>query len=158
MNKILLLAIGFACFNSCTQTKTKSVVYASDNPAERIVWERLRLADPAIGEVPKNIRKKEMLFAKTLPKSTTMSKANWKLRGPYNVGGRTRALAFDILDENIILAGGATGGMFRSINGGASWDMTTNPNQEHRISCLTQDKRIGHEETWYFGTGENRGS
>jgi len=158
MNRILLLAIGLACFTSCTQKNNKQVVYASDNPAERIVWERLRLADPATGEVPKNIRKKEMIFAKTLPKSTSMSKANWKLRGPYNVGGRTRALAFDVVDENIILAGGATGGMFRSINGGASWDMTTNPNQEHRISCLTQDKRVGHENTWYFGTGENRGS
>ena len=34
----------------------------------------------------------------SLPKSTSMSKANWKLRGPYNVGGRTRALAFDVLN------------------------------------------------------------
>ena len=48
----------------------------------------------------KKIRQKEMMFAKTLPKSSAMSKANWKHRGLYNVGGRTRALAFDVLDEN----------------------------------------------------------
>jgi len=63
-----------------------------------------------------------------------------------------------VQDENTMLAGGATGGMFRSTNSGASWEMTTNPNQEHRISCLTQDKRPGKEHIWYFGTGENRGS
>ena len=133
-------------------------MYASDNPAERVAWERMRLVDPATGEVPKNIRQKEMIFAKTLPKSSAMSKSNWKHRGPYNVGGRTRALAFDVLNENTLLAGGATGGMFRSIDAGASWNMTTNVSQEHRISCLTQDKRLGKENVWYFGTGENRGS
>jgi len=158
MNRILLFAFGLALFSSCTQTNKQSVVYASDSPAERQVWVNMRLADPTTGEIPSNIRQKEMIFAKTLPKSSAMSKANWVHRGPYNVGGRTRALVFDVLDENTILAGGATGGMFRSVNGGASWDMTTNPNQEHKISCLTQDKRVGKENVWYFGTGENRGS
>ena len=48
--------------------------------------------------------------------------------------------------------------MFRSIDAGASWTMNTQPSQEHRISCLTQDSRDGKENIWYFGTGENRGS
>ncbi len=158
MNRILLFAIGLAFFSSCSETKNKAAFYPSDNPAERQAWVNMRLADPLTGKVPNNIRRKEMIFAKTLPKSSVMSKAVWKHRGPFNVGGRTRALAFDVLDENIILAGGATGGMFRSIDGGQSWDMTTDPNQEHRISCLTQDRRAGKENVWYFGTGENRGS
>ena len=81
MNRILLFTLGLIIFSSCTEPKNKSVMYASDNPAERIVWERMRLADPATGEVPKNIRQKEMIFAKTLPKSSAMSKANWKHRG-----------------------------------------------------------------------------
>ena len=38
-----------------------------------------------------------IIFAKTLPKSTSISKAGWMHRGPYNVGGRTRALAVDVL-------------------------------------------------------------
>ena len=158
MNRILLFAIGLAFLSSCTQTKNKSVVYASDNPKERQVWVNVRLANPTTGEVPSKMRQKEMIFAKTLPVSGAMSQATWKHRGPYNVGGRTRALEFDVLTENTILAGGATGGMFRSVDAGASWDMTTNPNQEHKISCLTQDKRAGKENVWYFGTGENRGS
>ena len=158
MLKILPFIIGFFLINPQKEVINHSVVYASDNPAERIVWEHLRLVDPNTGEIPKNIRKKEMIFAKTLPKSTRINKTNWLHRGPYNVGGRTRALAFDVLDENTILAGGASGGMFRSVDAGASWLMTTKPSQEHRISCLAQDKRSGKENIWYFGTGENRGS
>ena len=158
MNKILLFAIGLAVFSSCTENKKSIIAFASDNPAERVVWERIRLADPATGQMPNNIRKKEMIFAKTLPKSTVISKANWKHRGPYNVGGRTRALAMDVQDENILFAGGASGGMFRSTDGGLSWVMTTSPNQLHNVTCVAQDTRIGHEDTWYFGSGELTGS
>ncbi len=140
------------------KTKKSIIAFASDNPAERVVWERIRLADPATGQIPNNIRKKEMIFAKTLPKSTVISKANWKHRGPYNVGGRTRALAMDVQDENILFAGGASGGMFRSTDGGLSWAMTTSPNQLHNVTCVAQDTRIGHEDTWYFGSGELTGS
>ncbi|MBC8511058.1 MAG: T9SS type A sorting domain-containing protein [Cryomorphaceae bacterium] len=158
MNRILLFAIGLAIFSSCTENKKSIVAFASDNPAERVVWERIRLADPATGQIPNDIRKKEMIFAKTLPKSTAMSKANWLHRGPYNVGGRTRALAMDVQDENILFAGGASGGMFRSTDGGLSWAMTTSPNQLHNVTCVSQDTRIGHEDTWYFGSGELTGS
>ena len=158
MNRILLFAIGLAIFSSCTENKKSIVAFASDNPAERVVWERIRLADPATGQIPNDIRKKEMIFAKTLPKSTAMSKANWIHRGPYNVGGRTRALAMDVQDENILFAGGASGGMFRSTDGGLSWAMTTSPNQLHNVTCVSQDTRIGHEDTWYFGSGELTGS
>ncbi|MBC8266246.1 MAG: T9SS type A sorting domain-containing protein [Flavobacteriales bacterium] len=158
MNKILLSAIGLALLSSCTQSSKKQAIFASDNPAERVVWERIRLADPTTGEIPRNIRQKEMIFAKTLPKSNSFNKASWVHRGPYNVGGRTRALAMDVLDENILFAGGASGGMFRSVDGGQSWGMTTDPNQLHNVTCVVQDTRLGHEDTWYFGSGELTGS
>jgi len=158
MNRILLFAIGLTLLSSCTNSKKQTIVFASDNPAERVVWERIRLADPATGEIPHNIRQKEMIFAKTLPVSQSLSKANWLHRGPYNVGGRTRALAMDVQDENILFAGGASGGMFRSADGGLSWNMTTSPNQLHNVTCVAQDTRTGHEDTWYFGSGELSGS
>jgi len=158
MNKILLFAISLAFFTSCTQSPKKQVAFASDNPAERVVWEKMRLADPNTGEIPNNIRQKEMIFAKTLPKSTSFNKASWVHRGPYNVGGRTRALALDVIDENTMFAGGASGGMFRSKNGGQSWEMTTDPNQLHNVTCVAQDTRVGKEKIWYFGSGELTGS
>ncbi len=158
MNKFFSIIIIVLCIISCTNTNEKQIAFASDNPAERVVWERIRLADPNTGEIPKNIRQKEMIFAKTLPKSTSMSKVNWVHRGPYNVGGRTRAFAMDILDENTLFAGGASGGMFRSTDGGQSWTMTTELNQLHNVTCVSQDKRTGKEDVWYFGSGELRGS
>jgi len=158
MNKILPFLIGIFLISSCTEQNNKTIAFASDNPAERVVWERIRLADPSTGEIPRNIRQKEMIFAKTLPKSTALSKANWVHRGPYNVGGRTRAFAMDVLNENTLFAGGASGGMFRSTDGGQSWAMTTDPNQLHNVTCVSQDKRVGKENTWYFGSGELRGS
>ena len=158
MHKILPFLIGVFLISFCTEQKNKTIAFASDNPAERVVWERIRLADPSTGEIPRNIRQKEMIFAKTLPKSTALSKANWVQRGPYNVGGRTRAFAMDVLNENTLFAGGASGGMFRSTDGGQSWAMTTEPNQLHNVTCVSQDKRVGKENTWYFGSGELRGS
>ena len=69
MNKILYFLVGFFFLSSCADENKKTIAFASDNPAERVVWERIRLADPNTGEIPKNIRQKEMMFAKTLPKS-----------------------------------------------------------------------------------------
>ena len=143
---------------SCQEKKESLALYPFENSTERDIWDNQRLADPNTGEIPQNIRQKELIFSKNLPKSNSFTKNNWSHRGPFNVGGRTRALCLDVVDENIMLAGGASGGMFRSTDGGQSWDMTTNPGQEHRISCLTQDRRPGKENIWYFGTGENRGS
>ena len=158
MIRYFIFIVIFSCLFSCQKHKSERVLYASDNPAERVVWERIRLMNPSTGEIPKNIRAKEMQFAKNLPKASSLFKSNWIHRGPYNVGGRTRALAMDILDENILFAGGASGGVFRSLDGGLSWDMTTKPNQLHNVTCITQDTRLGKENIWYFGSGELRGS
>ena len=95
------------------------------------------LADPNTGFIPKHIRKKRNDFCKNITYFINLNKSNWIHRGPYNVGGRTRALAIDVLDENILLAGGASGGMFRSVDGGQSWQMTTNPNQLHNVTCVS---------------------
>ncbi len=82
---------------------------------------------------------------------------NWVSRGPVNVGGRTRALAVDIRNDNIILAGSTTGGLWRSENGGDSWEMVSSINEGLGIRCLAQDPRPNHKDTWYYGTGENIG-
>lgn len=83
-----------------------------------------------------------------------VTEGTWRSVGPYNVGGRTRALAIDVSNENILLAGGVSGGMWRSENGGDSWSKTTIPSNIHSVSCIAQDTRMGRENTWYYGTGE----
>jgi photosystem II stability/assembly factor-like uncharacterized protein len=123
--------------------------------------EILMLRDPATGKIPDHIRDKELAFAATLPKYDEpkyKSGSLWQSRGPWNVGGRTRAVAIDVTNENIILAGAVCGGLWRSTDGGASWTKITGPAQDYSISCIVQDTRKGKTNTWYAGTGELLGN
>ncbi len=116
------------------------------------------LADPETGQIPEGIFYKEKMFAQGLPKVAASDDLNWIHRGPYNVGGRTRAAAFDILNEDIILAGGISGGVWKSIDGGDSWQKKTAPTQIPSVTSIIQDKRTGKEHIWYIGTGEGYGN
>ena len=119
-------------------------------------WSFSRLVNPE-GKIPDNIRAKELEFAQTLPQNSKLQ-TNWIARGPYNVGGRTRAMAIDVTDENTIMAGGVSGGVWRSEDKGDSWTKLTSPEMLHNVTCLRQDTREGHTETWYYGSGEAYGN
>lgn len=129
-----------------------------DDSKARYEWEHNRLMDPETGEIPKHIRKKEIDFSKKLPNDRQLKNVNWLARGPYNVGGRTRALLIDVTNENRILAGGVSGGMWLTEDGGQSWARVNDPMQFPSVSCIAQDTRTGKTDTWYYGTGEIRGS
>ena len=130
---------------------------ANEDWDKLIKWQTAMLADPATGKIPENIRSKELTFASTLPKQISpenKSGSFWQNRGPWNVGGRTRAVAIDVTNENTIIIGGACGGLWRSDDAGASWRKITGPQQDFAISCLVQDTRTGKTNVWYAGTGE----
>ena len=129
----------------------------ADNPYARYEYEREMLMDPATGEIPAGIRERELAFAALLPQAdddVSRSNVNWTNRGPWNVGGITRALAFDVNDENIMIAGTNSGSLWRTTNGGASWTETTPKNVYHGITCIAQDKRPGQTNVWYYGSGD----
>ena len=131
------------------------------NLQDRVSWELNRLINPSTGKIPANMTFREMKFAEQLPKnygSGTYRGDAWVNRGPFNIGGRTRAAALDIENENILFAGGVSGGLWRSIDAGSSWSKITPSNQFLSISSLAQDKRIGKTNTWYYGTGEAYGN
>ena len=123
----------------------------------RLAYLDLLTADPKTGEVPQNIRVKELAFARKLNlKTKSLRKQSLTIEsvGPANVGGRTRAVALDIRDENIILAGGVSGGIWKSLDGGLTWTRKSDPNTLNSVTCIAQDVRTGREDTWYYGTGE----
>jgi hypothetical protein len=129
----------------------------SDDPDAAAAYEYTRLKNPKTGSIPKDMRAKELLYASTLPKVDENNRAGsllWQNRGPINLGGRTRAFAIDVANENTILAGQASGGMWRSSDGGAHFTKTTRPEQIHSTTCVAQDKRTGKTNVWYYGTGE----
>jgi hypothetical protein len=88
----------------------------------------------------------------------TTQALEWTERGPTNVGGRTRALGIDAMNADIIIAGGVSGGLWKSTNDGATWAMKIQPYQLHNASCLVQDTRSGKTGTWYAGSGEAIGN
>jgi len=141
----------------------------SSTPAitkEKDQYEFARLRDPHTGEIPKNIRAKELKFIEDRFKVNFRNKDNnklrstspWQRRGPFEIGGRTRSFDCDIRNESILIAGGVSSGMWKSNDGGSTWIKTSNPAQLHSVSCLAQDKRPGKENIWYYGTGEYWGN
>lgn len=151
----LAIGLGMGCSNIQKEAPAppQSEGYGV-NPGSRKYFEYMRHRDPATGEIPRQMRAAVSEFAERLPKKLYDRSVTWTARGPVNKGGRTRSLAIDVQDENILLAGSVSGGLWRSTDGGASWNKSTAPHQMHSVSCIVQDKRAGHEDTWYFGTGE----
>ena len=129
-------------------------------------YELKRLRDPETGKIPANIRRLELEYAATLPgylsqisnlkSQISTSTLNWQSRGPWNVGGRTRAFAQDVSNDYILLAGSTSGGMWRSTDVGTSWSQTWGIVHQS-VSCIAQDKRSGKTNTWFIGTGEGYG-
>jgi len=159
-----LLLISSIIIHSCINSDDKLTDENEDlgnNISSRRAWELNRLADPATGNIPPNMAELEHQFASYLPNDFQIKayrSSNWTHRGPFFIGGRTRAFAMDINDSNILIAGGVSGGLWRSENGGKSWYKTTLPAQLHNSSCLIQDKRKGKTNVWYCGTGEAYGN
>lgn len=135
-----------------------------ENLVERREWNELRLRDPQSGSIPDNIRAKELAFARSVPAyppAGTSAKGNalqsptsiqFNAIGPRNVGGRTLALAIDYTNPNVLLSGGATGGVWRSIDGGKSWTRVSPVHDIHHVSSIVQS--LVNPKVWYMGTGE----
>jgi hypothetical protein len=76
----------------------------------------------------------------------------WTWLGPRNHGGRTRAFAVSPTDPKIMLAGGITGGVWRSEDGGGSWRPLTDTFSNISIGVITIDPN--DPQIVYAGTGE----
>ncbi len=131
-----------------------------DNPMTRANYELFRLRNPKTGKIPLNIRELEREYvlsnASKLQHQAKAGYLQFAQSGPRNVGGRTRALAIDINDKtgNTILAGGVSGGLWKSTNNGKSWYRVTKSEAHPSITAIAQDPRAGHTNVWYYTTGE----
>src|SRR5689334_2913498 len=68
------------------------------------------------------------------------------------VSGRVTAIAVDPTDANIVYAGTAQGGVYRSMDGGASWTALLDTAQSLAIGAITIDPNT--PTTVFVGTGE----
>lgn len=79
----------------------------------------------------------------------------WMAIGPGNIGGRTRALAIDPADPDILYAAGVSGGIFKSTDGGASWSPLDDQMLNLAVCTIALDP--ADPEVLYAGTGEGFG-
>ncbi|WP_248724187.1 T9SS type A sorting domain-containing protein [Seonamhaeicola sp. ML3] len=132
----------------------------------RDLYEFYRQVNPNTGIVSKTDKSREFKQARSTKLRTYNSlsakvpQATYISRGPSNFGGRTRALVVDRSDNtgNTIIAGGVSGGVFRTTDGGATWTKVSSNDEIHNVTSIVQDPRAGQENTWYYGTGEGLGN
>ncbi len=167
--------VSFFTFQQLINIKTEEVkferVRSSSSPKAGIEMKKGRdefffnmLRDPATNRIPEGIRTKELKFPKKLTEmNTSLNKVStsgltWAEAGPNNVGGRTRALAVDVTNPNVIIAGGISGGIWKSTNNGATWVLKSSTSQILSITSIAQDPRSGSTQNWYYTTGEFDGN
>jgi hypothetical protein len=174
---ILLVATGVLLFlNRFTGDRHYINEASVENEEHEAAYQYLRwkyeadmIKDPTTGEALFGLRDQEIEFARTIPERHTsspiarlQSQNNYIPAGPNNNGGRTRAIAYDVryngTTNKVLLAGGISGGIFRSADGGATWTRVTPANEVHNVSCIAQDPRPGNQDSWYAGGGEYIGS
>ena len=135
----------------------------------RLKYEYDMLKDPQTGLIPRDIFLKERALARTLPvrefsssNSRTAVLNTYLPAGPNNIGGRTRAVAYDVryngTTNRVIIAGCVSSGIMRSADGGQTWALVTPSEDIHSFTALAQDPRPGSQNTWYAGSGEFLGN
>lgn len=143
-----------------------------DRAMDRWLYEERQTQNPLTHEIPENIRLMEGQFSDKIEERNLATEASksasgmsarsrysyWKNRGPGNVGGRTRALAIDRNNENIVFAGGVSGGLWRSKDLGQTWKKVTKNSQSPSITAIIQDPREHRGHVWYYASGERYGN
>jgi len=142
--------------------KNPTIVSKETTQRDRFEYLNKMLRDPEIDQIPRDIYEKEQNFLAEYERSTPqfLKSANnafsWKEIGPDDVGGRTRALAMDSRNKNILLAGGASGGMWKSTDGGVTWNLKSDIDGHLGVTAVVQD--VTNPDKWFYSTGEFFGS
>jgi hypothetical protein len=152
-------------FNPTQKGKKKTAEERAAFEEARWWYDFYLQANPLTGTIPESEKALELQQSQKamndwMQNHTNSVSETYISRGPSNFGGRTRALAYDITDAtgNTIIAGGISGGVFRTTNGGASWVSLNSANREHNVTSIVQDPRVGFRNIWYYSTGESLGN
>ncbi|MDC1472401.1 T9SS type A sorting domain-containing protein [Flavobacteriaceae bacterium] len=131
---------------------------------ERLLYELNMQKNPLTGTVTMEEKQQELentlLIKQEAQRRRRIAPNTYTSRGPSNLGGRTRALAVDLSDNtgNTMLSGGVSSGLFRTTDGGVSWTKVSANDEIHNVTALVQDPRAGHQNKWYYATGEWSGN
>jgi len=157
------------CFQACEEREDPSEEAEEEAEEARFqieganTYELNLLKDPRTGKIPEGIHEQELEQARSILRRQLRegrgTTANiYTAQGPHNIGGRTRTVVYDVryngTTNQTILAGGVSGGVFKSIDDGGYWTRKSPTSAIYSVTSLAQDTRPGYEDTWYYGTGE----
>lgn len=92
---------------------------------------------------------KQLADEQKLRKSTQTS---WVLEGPGNIGGRVNVIAVHPTNQNIMFAGCAAGGIFKTVDAGNNWVPVFDNSLYLSIGCIEFDPN--NSGIMYAGTGD----
>lgn len=162
---VILVTLGFA-WSSASETghysadeflkfrverkKQKKQNYGS--PDEAVKW-LIMQRESATGSIPADWRRKAYEhIAKFNLKSSSAEEFSWTPHGPGNIGGRIRAMVVHPADTNVIFIGAASGGVWKTTDGGASWSPLKDLMENLAVNALVIDP--ANPDILYAGTGE----
>ena len=128
-----------------------------DHPDEALNFRKLQLKDengyiPADGLIKAAAQIDSMTARRVSPSAAGITSSSWAWMGPGNVGGRVRALVIHPTSTNTMWAGSVSGGIWKTTNGGATWNVLEDFMANMAVSTLVIDP--GNANVLYAGTGE----
>jgi len=119
--------------------------------------------DPATGEFPKTSGWEELQkHLKENPEQKSSS-GNWTTMGPSTTSGgyaglgRINCVAFVTGDNNTIYVGAASGGIWKTINGGSTWTPLGDGNPVLGVSDIAAYRPVTGPDILYIATGDRDG-
>ena len=150
------------------RAKVEKLDRPHDDPDRAREWSEARrtIVDPALGRDRAALLESALRRTREMGTHSTVSGrivesgspeeraalATWTTLGPGNIGGRIRALSIHPTRPNTMVAGGVSGGIWTTTNGGASWTPRGDFLVNLAIGSLVRSP--ADPEVLYAGTGE----
>lgn len=130
-----------------------------DHPGEAVLFRRLSLQDEK-GNIPLDGLTRGVAHAKAMtaqqpsnaPDGGGIDNPAWTWIGPGNIGGRIRSIVISPTNANAMWIGSVSGGIWRTTNGGTTWQVVDDFMANLAVSTLIIDP--GNFAIMYAGTGE----
>lgn len=156
---VILISLGLTAFlklkgpvnegvTKNSKTKTGKIFEPSDNFFMQRSWPQSNLDFRAYEQAILAVNQNAHLKSTSMPGFS----GDWNLEGPTNIGGRINTILVDPTNASIIFVGCATGGIFKSTDGGLSWNPIFDQQPFLAIGCLTFDPTDAN--TIFAGTGD----
>ena len=145
---VALLAIGLS-FGGLMDGPRSSAAESRDMAPSEVFFQQRAFPNDGI---PVDAFRRAQAQAATLRAAHRGSREAWQPRGPENIGGRITDLVVDPTDDDVVYAGAAAGGVFRTTDGGMSWTPLFDDMPALAIGAVAIDP--ADHTVVYAGTGE----